>query len=93
MNQTTINEFQASWSHFDDDGNGYINVEELDNLILNLIETNNDLIPMKKRYKNEKYREMFIARLKLPTYYKFTSYYFFDVLNALCKEVYELEFV
>jgi hypothetical protein len=42
--------------------------------------------------KTKRKKESFIADLKIPTYHGFTKYNFLDVLQALSKHVFSVEF-
>lgn len=57
-----------------------------------LVKAESELVAYRKFLKTEQQRRRFIAELKIPTYKYFTCYNFFDVLHALSKHVFSIDF-
>ena len=61
-------------------------------MIGDLVEEGSDLLKYKSLLKKEKNKKNFIASLKIPTFFKFTKYNFLDVLQALTRHVFSVEY-
>ncbi|CDW82972.1 voltage-gated ion channel superfamily [Stylonychia lemnae] len=88
-----ITKFKNIWQTFDQDGTGFIEVQQIGDFISDLIVKNTDFIRGGEFLLNNP-REMdkFIAELQLPTYNKFKNYHFYDILIHLVKIIFKIDF-
>ena len=86
--------FREFWKEYDPQGLGFIKIYDLENLILDLLQSDTSLLPFKNYFINEeKARKKFIAHLCIPTYNSFQDYYYFDILVALCRETCKIQYI
>ena len=72
--KTNIAKFKKVWQKYDPEATGYINIDELKSLILDL-EKDTEIITVSLS-ENSKALRNFIAHMQVPTYLSFTKYYF-----------------
>lgn len=83
----SIKEFTNIWSKYDNQATGYIEIEDLESLIIDMANSfeGRELIVMHERVlADEKFRMRFMAMLQIPTYNQLRQVMFYDTLQQLC---------
>ena len=88
VKERQIDDFKQIWSCYDQLATGYIPLEKLDNILIDLAKADKDgggaLIPFKKRMlSDDAFRQRQIEMLEIPTYGILKKVMFYDVLLKL----------
>jgi Ca2+-binding EF-hand superfamily protein len=67
------------WADFDEDGTGFININEFDAFLTKL----GSPLGFSQQEQDEIKKNEFLKRLKLPTYKQMKHYYYYDVIKSL----------
>ena len=84
MQKYSLYEFVQIWSKYDPDATGYIDIKNLEWLIMDLAKNKEarELVILHDSYLNigRHFRQRYMVMLAIPTYYQMTKVMFYDTL-------------
>ena len=84
IQQFQIRQFELAWSKYDPSATGFIDLKDLEALLLDLAKSNDgkDLIVLRDKFmSDEAIRRLYIGMLRIPLFHQLKKVMFYDVLQ------------
>lgn len=88
-----VDTFVTVWKKYDNNATGYIHWKHLDSFINELNKSDADFFKYNKQDLEHSYlRESWIRKMEFPLHHEMQDFYFYDVLNLICRHACESAF-